>query len=129
MPRRALVRFTHPTKSLSVPRTRGTSLATVRPCLVHRELDIPAPRLAPLIGSWPEPALLESGPGFGGAGRWSILAARPRLVFEANGRAWSLRTGTRPGRIETGEGDVLDALARLLHDHRLADPGDEPDPD
>src|SRR5258708_39919710 len=43
---------------------RGTSLATARPALVQRTLDIPAGKLAAQIGTWPEPALLESGPGF-----------------------------------------------------------------
>ena len=55
--------------------------------VVHRVLDLPAERLATVIGSWPSPALLESGPGFGDAGRWSILAAHPRLVWEATGFA------------------------------------------
>ena len=55
--------------------------------VVHQVLDLPAERLAAVIGTWPEPALLESGPGFGDAGRWSILAAHPRLVWEATGTA------------------------------------------
>ncbi|MBN9270810.1 MAG: AraC family ligand binding domain-containing protein, partial [Mesorhizobium sp.] len=55
----------------------------------------------------PEPAILESGPGFGPAGRWSILAAYPRLVFEAVGARWSIRTDS--GTYEQGD----DPLARL----------------
>ena len=59
---------------------------------VHQVLDLPAEPLAAVIGSWPQPALLESGPGFGEAGRWSILAAYPRLVWEATDSRWSLQT-------------------------------------
>ena len=59
-------------------------------------------RLAPVIGCWPEPALLESGPGFGESGRWSIFTARPRLVFEATGAAWSIVDES--GGRETGRG-------------------------
>src|SRR6185436_12216864 len=32
---------------------------------LRQVLDLPAETLAAVIGSWPEPALLESGPGFG----------------------------------------------------------------
>jgi para-aminobenzoate synthetase component 1 len=89
-------------------------------------LDVPAERLAPVIGSWPGAALLESGPGFGAAGRWSILAARPRLVYEATGSSWSLRGR---GVEETGVGDVLGPLDRLLRRFGLADPGATPEED
>ena len=102
-------------------------MAIVRPPMALRVLDLPASRLAPVIGSWPMPALLESGPGFGDSGRWSILAARPRLVFEATGTSWRVRRET--GREESGTGDVLDALSRLLRLHGLADPGEALDPD
>jgi para-aminobenzoate synthetase component 1 len=87
-------------------------------------LDVPADRLAPVIGSWRDPALLESGPGFGKAGRWSILTARPRMTFEATGGHWTMSGG--PAR---GSRDPLRALAFLLRTYRLADPADEPDPD
>jgi para-aminobenzoate synthetase component 1 len=102
-------------------------VATVRPPLACRIPDIPADRLARRIGAWPGTALLESGPGFGESGRWSILAARPRMVFEATGTSWRLRHDT--GHEEAGTGDVLDALARLLQRHGLADPSEMPDPD
>jgi para-aminobenzoate synthetase component 1 len=72
-----------------------------------------------VIGSWPEPALLESGPGFGEAGRYSILAAHPRLVFEATGRCWSIRYGTAAP--ETGRGDPLMVLDDLLQRFVLSD--------
>jgi para-aminobenzoate synthetase component 1 len=101
-------------------------VAIVRPELARRVLDIPADRLAPLIGSWPEPALLESGPGFGESGRWSILAARPRLVFEATGTSWRVRRDD--GSDESGTGDILARLADLLKLHGLADPSETPDP-
>jgi para-aminobenzoate synthetase component 1 len=79
-----------------------------------------------VIGSWPEPALLESGPGFGDAGRYSILAARPRLVFEATGSRWSLRYDSSIS--ETGRGDVLATLSELVGRYSLGDSRDKPDP-
>jgi para-aminobenzoate synthetase component 1 len=83
-------------------------------------------RLTAVVGSWEEPALLESGPGFGRAGRWSVYTAVPRLVFEATGTAWSLREG---GNVVRGEGDILSPLASLLDRFGLADPSESPDPD
>jgi para-aminobenzoate synthetase component 1 len=102
-------------------------LATVHSDLVGCDLDLDARRLASLIGRWREPALLESGPGFGAAGRYSILTARPRLVFESSDRAWSIHH--KAGRQETGHGDALQVLRRLLNAYRLADSRDQPDPD
>ena len=87
-------------------------LTSVVPAVVHQILDLPAEPLAAVIGSWPRPALLESGPGFGEAGRWSILAAYPRLVWEATGSHWSLHTDS--GAAESGEGDVLTVLGRSV---------------
>jgi len=89
-------------------------------------IDLPADRLASRVGRWPGAALLESSPGFGEAGRWSVLAARPRLVLQATGTAWSLGDGDRVH--ERGAGDPLAALGRLLTRFRLADPGDADDP-
>ncbi|HEU5117585.1 MAG TPA: aminodeoxychorismate synthase component I [Isosphaeraceae bacterium] len=43
------------------------------------------------IGSWDRPALLMGGASFGIPGRWSFLAANPRLVFEAVSGSWTLR--------------------------------------
>jgi para-aminobenzoate synthetase component 1 len=79
------------------------------------------------MGTWPEPAFLESGPGFGEAGRWSIFTARPRLVFEATGDRWSVREGTLVR--QQGAGGVLQALSELLERFGLADPDETPDPD
>jgi len=96
-------------------------------CEIHQVLDWPwALPLAEVIGSWPEPALLESGSGFGHAGRYSILAAHPRLVFEATGSRWSLRYDS--AMPETGRGDVLAVLSELLNRFSLADPIDLQDP-
>src|SRR4029077_7988690 len=86
--------------------------------VVQQVLDLPAERLAAVIGAWPEPALLISGPGTGSAGRWSILAAYPRLVFEAAGAGWSLRSDT--GSFQTERGDPLVRLAELTHQFGLA---------
>ena len=94
--------------------------------VVHQVLDLPAEPLAAVIGSWPQPALLESGPGFGEAGRWSVLAAYPRLVWEATDSRWSLHTDS--GAAENGEGDVLTVLAGLLRRFGLADATEQPDP-
>nr|WP_303652468.1 aminodeoxychorismate synthase component I [Paludisphaera mucosa] len=84
---------------------------------------MPADRLVAAVGAWPEPAILASGPGFGEAGRWSILAAYPRLVFEAVGHRWSIRTDA--GAVEAGDHPLarLEALARGF---RLAEPADDP---
>jgi para-aminobenzoate synthetase component 1 len=92
---------------------------------VHQVLDLPAEPLAAVIGSWPRPALLESGPGFGEAGRWSILTAYPRLVWEATGTKWSLQTDA--GAAENGDGDVLTMLTGLLHRFGLANAAEQPD--
>ncbi len=97
-----------------------------RPATIQQVLDVPADGLAAVVGSWAEPAILESGRGFGDAGRWSFYAARPRLVFEATGTRWSIND--RAGGIDSGDGDPLGALARLAARFRLADPADEPDP-
>jgi para-aminobenzoate synthetase component 1 len=102
-------------------------VATICSPVVAVALDMPAERLARVIGSWPGSALLESGPGFGAAGRWSILAARPRLVFEAGDTTWTIRSDS--GRLDRGSGPALDVLGRLLRRFGLADPGDSPDPD
>lgn len=102
-------------------------MATVRLPILRRTLNVPADRLALAIGSWPEPALLESGAGFGDAGRWSILTARPRLVFEAKGSTWKVTSD----RVTTaqGESQALVALGDLLERFGLADPGEMPDPE
>jgi para-aminobenzoate synthetase component I len=95
------------------------------PGVVRQVLDVPAGRLAAVIGGWPEPALLESGPESGDASQFSILAAYPRLVWEATGESWSLHTDS--GRCEHGLGDVLSNLAALLERYRLAQPEDRAD--
>jgi para-aminobenzoate synthetase component I len=94
--------------------------------VVHQVADLPAEPLAAVIGSWPQPALLESGPDFGDAGRWSVLTAYPRLVWEATDSRWSLHTDS--GAAESGEGDVLTILAGLLRRFGLADATEQPDP-
>jgi len=98
----------------------------VLPPAVHQVLDLPAEALAAVIGTWPEPALLESGPGFGDAGRWSILSADPRFVWEATDSRWSIRADS--GAIERGEGDVLAVLDGLLRRYALAEATERPDP-
>jgi para-aminobenzoate synthetase component 1 len=100
------------------------SIARVAP--FHCLLDLPIEALAPRLGTWREPALRESGSGFDASGRWSILAARPRLVFEATGSRWGIRSNDAS---EGGTGDVLAPLGRLLRRFGLADPREVHDRD
>ncbi len=93
---------------------------------VREVLDVPPERLAAVIGAWPQPALLESGPNFGDAGQYSILTAFPRFVWEATGACWVSYTDS--GACERGEGDALSHLAALLTRFRLAQPDDQGDP-
>jgi para-aminobenzoate synthetase component I len=95
------------------------------PGAVRQVLEVPEERLAAVIGAWPQPALLESGPHFGDAGRYRILTANPRLVWEATGTSWSSRTDH--GVSEQGEGDVLSILETLLERWKLAQPADQLD--
>lgn len=84
-------------------------------------------RVIAAVAGWPDPAILESGPGFHDAGRWSILAARPRLVFEAVDERWSIRTDR--GDVRRGDHDPLAELDRLVRQFGLASPADHPDAD
>ena len=97
-----------------------------RPPAIHRPIDIPPDLLTARIGSWPEPALLEGGPGLGDAGRWSILAARPRRTIESpdgSGFRW------QGGSLDLeGTGDALEGLATIARRYGLADPGQPPEP-
>ena len=100
--------------------------ARVRDDVVRQVLDVPADRLASVIGSWHDPALLESGPGFGDAGRWSILTAMPEIIFEAAGDRWWLGDH---GIADEGEGNALAKLGWLARQLGLAEPTEAPDPD
>jgi para-aminobenzoate synthetase component 1 len=99
----------------------------VGPLAVHQRLNMPADRLVRAIGAMREPALLEGGAGLGPAGRWTILTARPTLIFEADADTWlERREGREPRR---GTTDPLAELDRLLHEFYLADPREEIAPD
>lgn len=90
--------------------------------VVRRLLERPGPpRLAERVGGWPQPALLESGPGFGEAGRYQILTAHPRFVFEADADSW--RITTDQGVCQSGSGDPLAALDDLARRFDLAQSG------
>jgi para-aminobenzoate synthetase component 1 len=82
------------------------------------------------MGVLRRPALLESAPEFGAASRWSILAARPRLVFESRGTRCAVRTidveSGRILRIERGL-SPLETLGGLLARFGLAQGDDAPD--
>jgi para-aminobenzoate synthetase component 1 len=99
---------------------------TEREGKLRRPITVPVERLGAIVGQWPGAALLESGEGFGPPGRWSIFAARPRLVYEATSHSWRIKREDRPA--ETGKGDPLGRLALLLAELGLAQPGDTPDP-
>ena len=80
-----------------------------RPRSIQRRIDFQPDFLSARIGSWSEPALLEGGPGLGEAGRWSILAARPRQTFESL------------------DGSALERLATTVRDLGLARSDTRPD--
>lgn len=69
--------------------------------------------------------MLESGPGFGEAGRWSLFTAEPRAVFEVHGDAWTVSGLGAPA---SGRGDVLEPLRVLLDRFELANPSDGVEP-
>ncbi|WP_435016875.1 aminodeoxychorismate synthase component I [Tundrisphaera sp. TA3] len=88
---------------------------------IRLPLSLSPDELAPLIGAWDRPALLESV----GSGRWSILAARPRMEFVSSDGSsywWESRNIT----IQK-QSDPLPALAYLLDRFRLADSRDATD--
>ena len=94
------------------------------PRVIRSPLDLSPDLLAGRIGSWPGPALLEGGPGLGEAGRWSILAARPRRVIEsATGQGFRWSGGDLDLDLEA-EGDALEGLATIARRFGLADPSD-----
>ena len=97
-----------------------------RPDAIHRPIDVPPALLTERIGSWSGPALLEGGAGLGEAGRWSILAARPRRVIESpDGLGFRWHGGSLD--LES-EGDALDGLATIARRYGLADPTKSPEP-
>jgi len=79
--------------------------------------------LAPLVGTWPNPAILESASGFGDSGRWSFYTADPRLIFESTDERWTMESPE--GTISGPEGG-LDALGRLLDRFGLSAGTDAP---
>jgi para-aminobenzoate synthetase component 1 len=99
----------------------------VRPrATIRRPIDIPTDLLAARIGSWSGPALLEGGAGLGEAGRWSILAARPRRTIESSTGSGFRWEGGDLDR--EAEGDALEGLASIARRFGLADPIEVPDP-
>ncbi len=102
-------------------------MPAARPSVLRGTIDLPPLELRARIGSWTAPALLEGGAGLGEAGRWSILAARPRRVVEsATGsgfRWWGDSIDFESPR------DALEGLDAFAREYRLAQPGDSPEPD
>jgi para-aminobenzoate synthetase component 1 len=90
-------------------------------------LDLPLEtvlaRVARLVTA--RPAILESGPGFGAHGRWTIAGLDPRARFEASAGGWSI---VELGGLitETGTSDPLQALEGWLQQLRLDVHGDLP---
>ncbi len=101
------------------------SVRNDRDLTLRRPVCVPPERLGPIVGQWRDCAVLESGPGFGDAGRWSIYAARPRGVFEAMNSSWRIRY--EAGTAEAGIGDPLGRLARLIDDLGLSRPDEGAD--
>jgi para-aminobenzoate synthetase component 1 len=95
---------------------------------VKRDVDASPAALSAIVGRWDGPALLESGPGFAGAGRWSILAAEPRLVFQAVATGWSVKEPCG-SVVEEGNSGPLDALTGLLRKLGLDAAASRPDAD
>ncbi len=102
-------------------------MASVRATSCSLAIDLSAERLAHVVGGLADPAILEGGPGFGVAGRWSIYTAQPSLVFEATETSWRVE---RDGRtIRVGHADPLTALAGLIEEFDLARSAETPDAD
>jgi para-aminobenzoate synthetase component 1 len=100
-----------------------------RPRVIRRPIDIPGGLLTARIGSWPGSALLEGGPGLGDAGRWSILAARPRRTIEStDGSRLRWQGGDLDIDLDV-EADALEGLATIARRFGLADPREVPEPD
>jgi len=108
------------------PMSRGSLPDSEAPSIRLRyPIEAEADRLTARIGSMPGAALLEGGPSFGDTGRWSLLAARPRLRFSATDDRWTLEA---PGQMpQTGRGDPLAALERLIRRLGLDVQFEEPD--
>ena len=79
----------------------------------HRPVDLPPGDLRARILAMPHSAVL-GGPG---SGRWTILAAEPRLVIRSETGLGGVVASGRAG--SSFEGDALDHLAALLSRHGL----------
>ena len=90
--------------------TRASILVSTRllPSFVRHFLDVPPERLAAVIGAWPEPALLESGPDFGDIGAIQyphgfsapgLASDRPAMVFAHGQRPVRARSGRRTFKV------------------------------
>lgn len=109
--------------------SQGEYVSIARTETLEEVIDLPVEELVLRLGGWPGAALLETtGEEFGSAGRWSILTARPRWVFEAKGTDWLIRQPAGLA-LAAGERDPLGVLGHLLGRYRLAQPSDVPDPE
>ncbi|GIW88691.1 MAG: aminodeoxychorismate synthase, component I [Isosphaeraceae bacterium] len=100
-----------------------------RALVLRRELGYEPRALARRMGRQEEPAILESAAGVGEAARWSVLAAWPRLVFEAVEARWRIvaEPGVLAGLPRQG-GDPLGGLRLLLGALQLDEEDDGPGP-
>ncbi|MCC6442202.1 MAG: aminodeoxychorismate synthase component I [Armatimonadetes bacterium] len=96
---------------LILPRWRPLPMVERLPAWVEPVAGLQA------LNEEPFPSLLESAPGFGSLGHYSVLAARPFLCLMARG---SLLTLQSENRIWRGPGDFFEAL-RFLLDHYQAE--------
>jgi len=84
----------------------------------HRLAHVDPDRLVRLVGSWNQPALLESGPQFGEGGRWSLYTAEPRLCCEVTEQAW--RISGQNGSHSGTDDDPFERLNEMIERFGLA---------
>ncbi len=97
--------------------------------IVRRLLDEPGDRVMDIMADWPSPAFLDSGSSsqFGGAGRYQILTAWPRIVFEAQDTRYRLLP---PGKDKRWiDSDPLRGLGLVLGQFDLDWEHAPPDPE
>jgi para-aminobenzoate synthetase component 1 len=102
---------------------RGPSDTLITPLALPYETALRA------VAAMPGPALLDSGPGFGPAGRWCVLAACPveRFTSIEGVNTVKLIQADGSGEVERLTGHPLDALASWLARHGL-DPAHDDQP-
>lgn len=107
-------------------------MSASRPKALHGPIDLDPDALALRVGSMPNPAILESGPGFGESGRWGLYTAEPLLRFQARDNAWTtqiLAPELKRFIPDAAGVDPLQGLQSLLNKLGLDRPHDPPEDD